>query len=122
MLEKEDIKKIPVENYTKESSIVLIWCTNSDAHINAIKEEFLPKWHLKLLTIWNWIKIDQQGNTICAFNEPLKKQPFEQIFVAVHENCNAIWSERIPKDLLVCSVPSSVHSHKPPLRGQKFFN
>lgn len=54
------------------------------------------------------------GNTICNFNSTLGKQPFELLILgsAVKEN-----KVNIPDSKLMVSVPSAVHSHKPPLIG-----
>lgn len=57
MLYNEDICNLPIEKFTKENTIVAIWCTNSLSHIDAIKSEFLPKWNLKLIATWFWVKV-----------------------------------------------------------------
>lgn len=53
----DDIQNLPIEHYTKESTIVVIWCTNSETHIRSLQEKFLVKWKLKLLTTWKWFKV-----------------------------------------------------------------
>lgn len=57
MLYNEDICNLPIEKLTKENTIVAIWCTNSLSHIDAIKTDFLPKWNLKLIATWFWVKV-----------------------------------------------------------------
>jgi N(6)-adenine-specific DNA methyltransferase len=116
MMSDDEIVKIPLENYITKTSIILIWCTNSDTHISAIKENFLKKWKIKLLSTWQWIKVDKNGELFCAIDG--NKKPFEQIFIATHEE-NFNYDKELEKDLMVFSQPSSIHSHKPPLMGKR---
>lgn len=115
MMTDDEIVKIPLENYIKETSIVAVWCTNSETHINAIKGKFLGKWKLKLLSTWQWIKVDTNGELFCALDG--NKKPFELIFIATHE-ANSGYDKELEKDLMIFSQPSSIHSHKPPLIGE----
>lgn len=57
MLYNEDLVAIPLDEYIHENTLVVIWCTNSNIHHKAILETFLPKWSLKLLAKWFWIKV-----------------------------------------------------------------
>lgn len=56
----------------------------------------------------------QAGDTICNFNSAPGKQPYELLILG-----SALEKDRvnIPDGKLVISVPSAVHSHKPPLTG-----
>lgn len=116
MMTDDEIEEIPLKNYLKESSIVVIWCTNSETHISSIKEKFLEKWKLKLLSTWQWVKVDSNGELFCPVDG--NKKPFEQIFIATHQN-NRSYDSVMEKDFLIFSQPSSIHSHKPPLLGEK---
>lgn len=62
------------------------------------------------------IQITKFGEPICEFGSPLKKQPFERLFIA----CPAEMSRtiNIPAENFIYSVPSAIHSHKPPLEGR----
>lgn len=62
-------------------------------------------------------QITKYGETICDFDLPLKKQPFERIFIACHTDSTHEFN--IPDEKLIYSVPSGIHSHKPPLHGLK---
>jgi N6-adenosine-specific RNA methylase IME4 len=116
MMSDDEIVKIPLENYLCTTSIVVIWSTNSETHIRAIRDEFLCKWKLKLLSSWQWIKVDNNGELFCAIDG--NKKPFEQIFIATHEtNCN--YDKVLEEDLMLFSQPSSIHSHKPQLIGKR---
>lgn len=115
MLYNKDIENIPISKLTKITSLVIIWCTNSSSHINAVKKEFLPKWGLKLISTWYWIKITKYGQSICEFRIPPRKQPFEQIFLACHEDADPTIFDELREERILLSVPSAIHSNKPPL-------
>ncbi|XP_053694231.1 N(6)-adenine-specific methyltransferase METTL4 [Sabethes cyaneus] len=112
MMDNESIKSIPLEDYIHDDTIVVIWCTNSPTHETAIKETFLCKWKLKLLTTWFWVKVTNNGETICEFKESTKKQPFEKILIATSAR-NSRWN--FSSEKFIYSVPCALHSNKPPL-------
>ncbi|XP_038112410.1 N(6)-adenine-specific methyltransferase METTL4 [Culex quinquefasciatus] len=112
MLDNNSIGNIPLGDYVHENTIVAIWCTNSPTHVAAIRENFCTKWKLKLVANWYWVKVTKFGEPVCAFNGSNKKQPYEQIFIAVGENNTTF---EIPKERFIYSVPSAFHSNKPPL-------
>lgn len=114
MMSNEDILNIPIHKYTKISSIVIIWCTNSQKHMEFIENNILEKWNLKLISIWNWVKLDKCGDTFCSFDG--SKKPYEKIYITTHIN-NANLNDSVEKELFIFSQPSSIHSHKPPLFG-----
>lgn len=57
MCDENAIIAIPIENLIKSNSLVVIWCTNSPAHTESLRNKFLTKWNLKLLATWYWIKV-----------------------------------------------------------------
>lgn len=124
MLYNEDIKSIPLEGLIAPQGIVVIWCTNSPSHRAALENEILPKWKLKLLTIWHWMKVTQKGDPICDFQDEGQtgKQPFELIFIAINEDGDPKDWEHLPKEQMVVSVPSVIHSHKFPVFGRFMLN
>lgn len=115
MMYNEDLRNIPVEDLLNENGIVVVWCTNSQQHMKALIEDIFPKWNVKYLGKWFWVKVTKNGDPICNFSEPPGKQPFEQIVFGcrLKERLN-----EFPDGKLVVSVPSALHSHKPPLVGQ----
>lgn len=118
MLDSDAILSIPLEKAIAANSLVAIWCTNSPAHISLIKEKLVVKWQLQLLSTWYWVKITQSGHTVCDFGLPLQKQPFEQLFVACHVDSDMERFTSLVDSRYVFSVPSAVHSHKPPILGK----
>lgn len=116
MLNNEDIRDLPIDQLLSAKGFVVIWCTNSPSHKEAIEKEFLPKWKLKLIGIWHWMKVTKSGEPICDFHRGTGKQPYELIFVAIREDMDI--PEGFPENLMLVSVPSAVHSHKFPVFGK----
>ncbi|CAH1176496.1 unnamed protein product [Phaedon cochleariae] len=106
-----DLKNIPIENIMKPNGLVAVWCTNSEQNFNYLVNIIFPKWNIQYIGKWYWMKITNQGKPVCPFSEPPGKQPYEKIVFGCTER-----SQPNPKDgQLVVSVPSAIHSHKPPL-------
>lgn len=58
MLTNDHIKNLPLENLTTPNvTLVGIWCTNSPTLIQLVIDELLPKWNLKLVATWYWVKV-----------------------------------------------------------------
>ncbi|XP_045467327.1 N(6)-adenine-specific methyltransferase METTL4 [Harmonia axyridis] len=112
MMYNDDLKDLKLENLLHEDSLVVVWCTNSPQHINALKDEIFPKWGIEFISKWYWLKVTKTGEPICNFSEPPCKQPFEQIIFGSKKNRRI---ESPPNGKLVLSIPSALHSHKPPL-------
>ncbi|KAJ8925675.1 hypothetical protein NQ315_009521 [Exocentrus adspersus] len=110
MLFNDDVKSLPVETLLKGNGMVVIWCTNSQQHMHDLLTEILPKWGVKYLGTWYWIKITLTGETVCTFSLPPGKQPYEQIIFGCRASCPIKFDTK-----LIVSIPSAVHSHKPPL-------
>ncbi|KAL6435324.1 hypothetical protein ACFW04_005383 [Cataglyphis niger] len=112
MMYNEELIKIPIRKLLHSNGIVAIWCTNSSNHLNSIFNEIFPSWGITHRAKWYWIKVTQAGNTICNFNSTPGKQPFELLILgsALEED-----KMNIPNSKLMISIPSAVHSHKPPL-------
>lgn len=118
MLDGAAIRDIPLERYVRAGSVVAIWCTNGPSHVAHLKDELLPKWNLKLISTWYWVKVTRRGRTVCEFRDPLQKQPFERLFVACHADSDMKLFESLRETRYLFSVPSSIHSHKPPVIGK----
>ncbi|GAB0092412.1 N(6)-adenine-specific methyltransferase METTL4 [Sergentomyia squamirostris] len=116
MLYNDEIADIPVGRLNSTCSIVTIWCTNNKTHLNSIMTKFIPHWKLRYVAEWLWMKVTKVGKPVCDFADEEKKQPYERIIVAVKDSEETkCLSEKIPKDIILVSTPSSIHSHKPPL-------
>lgn len=60
-------------------------------------------------------QITKTGDPICVFDKPLKKQPFERLYIACHNECDLY--KNMPAEKFIYSIPSAIHSHKPPIQG-----
>lgn len=65
------------------------------------------------------MQITASGEPVCSFSSPNGKQPFEQIILACKSsrNCDRL---KVLNGKIIVSVPSALHSHKPPLEGIRF--
>lgn len=110
MMYNNDLKIIPIESLLKENGLIAVWCTNSTQNLEELLNDIFPKWQVRFVAMWYWIKITQSGETICEFTDPPGKQPFEKIIFGAKR------SSHLPENgKLVVSIPSAIHSHKPPL-------
>lgn len=116
-LTNDDLLCIPVHQLTKPGSIVIVWATNNENQISFVREKLFEAWNVKYCVTWYWAKITQKGILVHPIDSHQKK-PYENIiFGRVH--CDEISRESgfhvLEPDKVIVSVPSSIHSHKPPL-------
>ncbi|XP_053614857.1 N(6)-adenine-specific methyltransferase METTL4 [Plodia interpunctella] len=110
MMYNEDIASIPVRDLLSPNCLIAMWCTNSPSNISAVKDLIFPSWGVEYVTTWYWLKVTVDLEPVCAFSGGSKKQPYERIILGkVGEVLD------LPDSHLVVSVPSALHSHKPPL-------
>ncbi|KAK0090781.1 hypothetical protein PV325_003801 [Microctonus aethiopoides] len=112
MMHNDELCKIPINNLLSINGIIAIWCTNSAAHFNDIVNVMFPTWGIKFIAKWYWVKVTQSGHVVCDFNYNEGKQPYELLIFGVL--CTNQIST-IPDNKLLVSVPSAIHSHKPPI-------
>ncbi|ROT76131.1 putative methyltransferase-like protein 4 [Penaeus vannamei] len=101
----------PVGEILSPKALVVVWCTNNAS----IMEEFvqgLHKWGVHLVATWYWLKVTKGGEPVTPFAASHGKRPYERLLIA--SNCEKD-KDTIPDGLVICSVPSGIHSHKPPL-------
>ncbi|KAL0869777.1 hypothetical protein ABMA27_006002 [Loxostege sticticalis] len=110
MMYNEDIANIPVRNLLATDCLVAVWCTNAPSNIDAVKNIIFPKWGVEYVTTWYWLKVTVDLKPIYPFSTVCKKQPYERIIIGKVGNV-----KDIPEEKIIISVPSALHSHKPPL-------
>ncbi|PZC83754.1 hypothetical protein B5X24_HaOG206911 [Helicoverpa armigera] len=110
MMYNEDIAAIPVQNLLSENCLVAVWCTNAPSNVAAVKNIIFPKWGVEYIATWYWLKVTVDWQPICGFGSGSKKQPYERIILGKVGEV-----KQVPDAHLVVSVPSALHSHKPPL-------
>ncbi|KAJ8672833.1 hypothetical protein QAD02_004093 [Eretmocerus hayati] len=112
MLRNEEIEQIPIGQLLNPTGIVAVWCTNNITQMKSILEQIFPTWGVSMKGKWYWLKISQNCEPICDFGTNHGKQPYEQIIFATLSSNTQL---NLPQDKVIVSVPSAVHSHKPPL-------
>lgn len=116
-LTNDDLLCIPVPQLTKPGSLVIVWATNNENQISFVREKLFEAWNVKYCVTWYWAKITQKGTLIHPIDSHQKK-PYENIvFGRVHYDENLFEGDFdvLEPNKVIVSVPSSIHSHKPPL-------
>ncbi|KFM75515.1 Methyltransferase-like protein 4, partial [Stegodyphus mimosarum] len=118
MLSCESLQDLPIKEFLNPGCLIIVWVTNNEKQINFVKDELFQQWNVTSSAIWHWSKITQKGHFIHPINSHHKK-PYENILlgrVAFDErNCSAYSFPVLKSNKVIVSVPSSIHSHKPPL-------
>ncbi|CAG7820212.1 unnamed protein product, partial [Allacma fusca] len=101
-------------------AIVAVWCTNSQTHQTKVTQDFFPIWEVDYIATWYWLKVTQEGWPVCPFNQDTKKQPYESIILGQRRSREPTNEGKVAQELprdskIITSIPSSIHSHKPPL-------
>ncbi|XP_023335543.1 methyltransferase-like protein 4 isoform X1 [Eurytemora carolleeae] len=107
MLNNHQIKKIGVRELLNKDGLVAVWCSNNARHRAAIRDWFMH-WGLKELATWYWIKLTRYGEPVCKFS--CGKNPYEVLIIAARGG-----DYEVPQELVFGSIPSGIHSHKPPI-------
>ncbi|XP_061392481.1 N(6)-adenine-specific methyltransferase METTL4-like [Musca vetustissima] len=115
MLDNDSLQNIPIQEMIHANSLVVLWCTNAPQHLNAVQNDFLPKWNLQIVHTLKWFKFNTEGNLISPIKAQGYKQPFETVFITCHKNRNLNNLDGIKSIDFIASLPSIIHSHKPPL-------
>ncbi|XP_054263799.1 N(6)-adenine-specific methyltransferase METTL4 [Macrosteles quadrilineatus] len=112
MMYNDEVCALPVAQWLRPGALVAVWCTNCERHIQDVVSRWFPKWGLHLVATWFWLKVTRSGEPVCQFSPPPGKQPYERILFG------SVAGRTVPQPLdnqCIVSVPSSIHSHKPPL-------
>ncbi|CAG9795673.1 unnamed protein product [Diatraea saccharalis] len=110
MMYNDDIANLPIKNLLSENCLVAVWCTNASSCIEAVKHLIFPSWGVEYVTTWYWLKITVDLEPICVFNSGCNKQPYERLMIGKVGQVN-----NVPEERIIVSIPSALHSHKPPL-------
>ncbi|EDW25144.1 GL23007 [Drosophila persimilis] len=116
MLDNDQLALLPLSKLTNTRTLVAIWCTNSIQHQTALETQILPSWNLRLLHKLRWYKLSTDHKLIGPLqSDPTQKQPYEMLYLACHADGHENYGTDITKTEMILSIPSIVHSHKPPL-------
>ncbi|ALC45669.1 CG14906 [Drosophila busckii] len=117
MLDNEQLALLPLAQLIHKHTLVAIWCTNCSGHQQTLEAKLLPSWGLRLLHKLRWYKLNTQHELISQLNEVdvTQKQPYETLYLACHKESELSYCAELRQTQLLLSVPSIIHSHKPPL-------
>ena len=90
-----------------ENGLLIIWCT---AKVLDTVKYWIENWNLEIKATWYWLKLTKSGQTVTNWNHPHKK-PYEPLIIAGHPKSQI----QVENEWILASVPSGIHSHKPPL-------
>ncbi|KAG9348003.1 hypothetical protein JZ751_004022 [Albula glossodonta] len=115
------LKQLPLPLLSAQGCIVATWVTNRQKHLRFVRDELYPHWGVEVLAEWLWVKVTRSGEFVFPMDSPHKK-PYEILVLGryrgnrTHPFSPAETSETCLAELrLIVSVPSVIHSHKPPL-------
>lgn len=114
MMDDQDLAQLPINQFLTSNGLVCVWCTNSQNHIDSLKSVLFPIWNVKYVACWYWIKVTECGEFVCNFAPGTGKQPYERILFGRKIGCDTKINNP-EENKFIASIPSSVHSHKPPL-------
>ncbi|XP_002072913.2 N(6)-adenine-specific methyltransferase METTL4 [Drosophila willistoni] len=119
MLDNEKLCALPLSQLINKRTLVAIWCTNAMQHQTDLEKQLLPSWNLCLLHKMRWYKLNSDHHLVGPVQVDLtQKQPYEMLYLACHPDAlegYATAAAGLKQTELLLSVPSIVHSHKPPL-------
>ncbi|KAG8197170.1 hypothetical protein JTE90_011329 [Oedothorax gibbosus] len=114
----ESLLDLPIEDLCSPGCLIVLWVTNNEAQMNFITKVLFNKWKVSNFTGWHWLKVTQKGRVIHPIDWHHKK-PYENLLlirIPFNDNQSSSTSFLEPEPhKIIVSVPSSIHSHKPPL-------
>eukprot|EP00092_Neocalanus_flemingeri_P018705 GFUD01020260.1.p1 GENE.GFUD01020260.1~~GFUD01020260.1.p1 ORF type:complete len:363 (+),score=128.56 GFUD01020260.1:166-1254(+) len=114
MMDNRDLEEMPVDRLLQDGGLVFVWCTNKVTHRAAVTAWFV-RWGVTMVGTWYWVKVTQHGEMVSQFSQD--KQPYEVVIIG--EKCRPgignVGLKDVRDGLVIFSVPSGIHSHKPPL-------
>ncbi|GFU31641.1 n(6)-adenine-specific methyltransferase METTL4 [Nephila pilipes] len=117
-LDCDSLINLPIETICNPGCLIVVWVTNNQRQLNFVKEKLFPKWKVVNHVMWHWFKITLGGHFIHSGDWHHKK-PYENLLLGYvssdFENKNFVTEVEIEPHKVILCVPSSIHSHKPPL-------
>ncbi|KAH8651585.1 MT-A70-domain-containing protein [Tricladium varicosporioides] len=109
------LSSIPISSHLAENGLVGVWVTNKPAFRDLLLQDLglFDEWGIQFVEEWVWVKITNQGETICALDSVWRK-PYE-ILLLGRKKCSVIVREDEIKRRIVFGVPD-FHSRKPNLK------
>eukprot|EP00794_Sanderia_malayensis_P007727 gene7727-8566_t len=116
----KEIESLPIEDLASEGGLVVVWVTNKRKIIDFVKEKLFPSWKIELIGEWYWLKVTRHGEFVFDLDS-VHKKPYEQLIIGRKPNTNETKAYTNTEDVFpftkfIVSVPSVLHSRKPPLQ------
>ncbi|XP_028825680.1 methyltransferase-like protein 4 [Denticeps clupeoides] len=116
-LPSSQLKQLPVRQLSAPGCLVVTWVTNRACHMRFVKEELYPHWGVELKAEWLWVKVTRGGEFVFPLDS-LHKKPYEVLLLGYRGSRDGVpvgAETPLPDKRLIVSVPSALHSQKPPL-------
>merc|ERR1719341_1792608 len=112
MMDNDDLAEMPVRKLLNDDGLLFVWCTNKVKHRAAVTA-WLSSWGVSMVGTWYWVKVTKHGEMVTQFSQ--NKQPYEVVIIGQKLGSRNSVLKDIKDGLVIFSVPSGIHSHKPPL-------
>ena len=112
-LDFNQISEIPFDKLCENNCLIVVWVTNKQKIKQWLKESLFKKWNITFLTEWHWIKLTASGEPVFPWDS-LHKKPYETLIIGCYQHSKNTSDYSIPH-LVIGSMPSTIHSHKPPI-------
>ncbi|XP_064605887.1 N(6)-adenine-specific methyltransferase METTL4-like [Liolophura sinensis] len=115
-----DLQDLPIPDLARDRCLLAVWVTNKHKHQDYVRHVLFPRWSVKHLADWYWLKVTVAGEPITGLASHCKK-PYESLILGryqpnhhgIERTDNPLGSP--PEDKVVMSVPCILHSKKPPI-------
>lgn len=57
MMDNDDLAQLPIDKFLSTNGLICVWCTNSQSHIDSLKNKMFSAWKIKYVACWYWIKV-----------------------------------------------------------------
>ncbi|ELU04918.1 hypothetical protein CAPTEDRAFT_94532 [Capitella teleta] len=112
MVRDFELEDIPIGQLATDGCLVVTWVTNKQQQQQLVKETLFPKWGITPLATWYWLKVTTEGEPVYPMRSQHSKKPYEALILG----CKSLSPPlKIPDHKVILSIPSCIHSHKPPL-------
>ncbi|XP_029005110.1 N(6)-adenine-specific methyltransferase METTL4 [Betta splendens] len=117
-LPSSQLKRLPIPLLASPSCLVVTWVTNRPSHRRFVRDELYPHWGVQVVAEWFWVKVTKSGEFVFPLDSPHKK-PYEVLVLGrcrpSADNSTSSSEAPVEDQRLIVSVPSALHSQKPPL-------
>ncbi|XP_068604260.1 N(6)-adenine-specific methyltransferase METTL4 [Brachionichthys hirsutus] len=118
-LSSTQLKRLPVPTLASPNCLVATWVTNRQSHLRFVRDELYPHWGVEVPAEWFWVKVTTSGQFVFPLDSNHKK-PYEVLVLGRYRSSTVESSSQrsaVPLEdrRLIVSIPSALHSQKPPL-------